>query len=150
MSGQKCKNVLSGFDVVVFDFHGFPQASIWCGDSGLIALKAETLSNLQLNNAGVFALSCYAGDTEQPMAKALECANAKYLIAGAGRNYAGTTQLAGVNWLLRWYMTFAKTRRPESALMWAKRLTQICAPRWTEVERMALKDSLQFTLRSFE
>src|SRR3972149_638282 len=40
------QNLLTGYDVAVFNLHGYPAVPGWFGDGGELALHAETLGEL--------------------------------------------------------------------------------------------------------
>jgi hypothetical protein len=83
--------LLAGHDFIYLDLHGGPDDPHWYGDAGP-AVTAEQLRQAQLGGAVVFATNCDLGDAVSPMLDALLAAGASCVIAGAGTNYAGTTQ----------------------------------------------------------
>lgn len=148
--------LLSGYDLVVFNLHGFPNSPAWLGgdriDEGVPALKAATLAECDLGGAGVFAINCHLGDEDSPMRVALIEAGAGWIVSGAGVNYAGWRAPVGADVLLKWFVRVwawplrlgLSVPAPERALAWAKRFAARSAPQETEEQRQALADALEF------
>jgi len=142
-------------DLVVFNLHGFPNSNVWTGgdgkDDGIPALRASTLSLLDLRNTGVFAINCYLGDSNAPMRTALFSAGAEWVIAGEGKNIAGVRRPGGADLLLKHFvalyerLTFIRPR-PGTLLKFAKSITATSAPKNHSKQRAALKDTLAFSI----
>lgn len=141
--------LLEGYDFVVFNLHGHPFVPSWYGNYGQSALKSSTLQTLNLEGCGVFAINCHLGDPHQPMFKALKKSGVVYVVAGEGLNYGGTIKPVGADVLLRWFVYFTQRTEPEHALVKAKRLTALCAPKYSRIQVEALKDSLKFQIWNF-
>jgi len=139
--------VFAGYDVVVFNLHGYWNIPSWAGDDGIIALKASTLATGTPISGGVFAINCWLGDGS-PMLEALWRSGANWVVSGAELNYGGINTPVGADVLLRHFLrSLRKGLSPEDALQRAKRWTRWLAPRFTSDQRLALRDALEFEVR---
>ena len=140
-----------GHDLVVFNLHGDLEKTYWEGEgpgpwSRTIALTAASLNKMDLRHAGVFAINCDLSD-ESPMKEALIEAQPSFIISGAGENYGGVNFPMGADILLFFFIrSWQGKNTPEQAFKQAKRLTKIFSPRFTKQQRLAVEDTLSFTL----
>ena len=133
-------------DLIVLNLHGLPDHPVWYGDGLRRAMTADGLRGFQLDSAGVFAYNCFLGDAKHPMMSALFDAGASWVVAGAGKNWGGETDVQGADVLLRWFLrSFRQQRNPDSALEYAKIATAL-TPRWSRQARLALADAREFKL----
>lgn len=147
---KKQHDLLEGYDLIVFNLHGLPHVPVWIGDLSVPALKSSTLRKLNFIGSGVFAINCYLGDEHQPMFKALKKTGAAWVVAGEGLNYGGLDRPVGADILLRWFVHFLrKGNFPEKALRKAKVKASLLAPKWNQIQRLALIDALKFKLWRF-
>lgn len=147
---QTNPGLLQGYDFVVFNLHGLSFVPGWYGGFGISALKSTTLQSLDLEGCEVFAINCHLGDPAQPMFRALRKSGVAYVVAGEGINYGGTIRPVGADVLLRWFVPFVQKVEPEIALRRAKRMTVLLAPKYSKIQRIALKDALKFRLWRFD
>lgn len=144
---EKQPELLEGFDLVVFNLHGWDHLPVWLDGNGQSALHATTLRKLNFFQSGIFAINCFLGDEHQPMFKALRNTGAEYLVAGAGVNYGGTISPVGADVLLKYFIKGLNVgKTPERALWKAKLLASLFAPKWNRMQRVALQDALKFKL----
>jgi len=135
---------LTGCDLLYFDLHGQPGEACWLGDDHTIALSAAQLREVNLTGSIVFALGCYLADQDSPMLDALLDAGARYVVGGAGENWAGRRSLFGASLLGLWFRRLLAWRVPPlTALALAKKRVK-----WGMMDkaskRLAAKDTLQF------
>lgn len=143
---------LEGNDLIFFDLHGSPGEPFWYellpGDpmrERIVALTAPQLRTVDLGGTIVFALNCYLGDDDSPMLDALLDAGASYVIAGEGKNWAGSKKLMGANRLgfhFRRILGRGLKTNPLEALTLAKRFLTISLRNKTQKD--AVKDTLAF------
>jgi len=119
---------LEGYGLIYLDLHGEPGVGYWRGDDGVIALMAWQMREVDLSGAVVFATNCYLADEGSPMMEALLEAGVRYVIGGAGQNWANTKRPAGAAWL-GWRVRVLMERGvdPLRALGMGKRLLRLHA-----------------------
>jgi len=135
---------LAGCDLLYFDLHGRPGQSYWWGDKRTIALTAMQIREADLRGTIIFALSCYLADSNSPMLDALLDAGARYVIGGAGKNWAGGRRsMLGAGLLGLWFRRLLSWGMPPlKALAWAKQRVRLSAMK--RGKRLAAKDTLGF------
>lgn len=124
-AGEFDTSQLEGNDLIYFDLHGAPRNDQWYGDHDIVALTASQLARVDLQGTIVFALNCFLADEESPMLDALLEAGARYVVAGDGRNYAGTKRLFGASLLGLWFRRLLELVGPLKALALAKRRVRL-------------------------
>ena len=141
---------LEGFDVVVFNLHGWQHHPMWTGDMGMVALASSALEQMNLSGSGVFAINCWLGDEHMPMFKALKKSGVDWIIAGAGVNYAGVDSPVGADVVLKWFLRYySKGMEVEKAFRKAKIAAALLAPKANRSQVIALSDALKFKLWRF-
>ena len=122
---------LEGHDLLYFDFHGLPGDDCWFEElPGTLpiripALNAEQIAEADLGGAVVIALTCYLGDEDSPMLDALLDAGARYVIGGAGQNWANRSGVTGAALLAREMIRHLADVEPPEALTRAKRRVRL-------------------------
>lgn len=130
---------LSDCDLFYVDLHGGPGEAAWRGDGGIVALTAEQVRRVDLSGCVVFAANCYLGDANSPMLDALLDAGARYVIGGAGENWAARSQVRYGAHLLGYWVRVALDlgREPLWALAAAKRVVRMASVARTSVGQRA-------------
>lgn len=114
-------------DLIYFNLHGVPGRPVWYTSDRQVALTADQLRALDLAQATIYLVNCYAGGGLLDVLKEL---NPRAVIGGFGQNLGGLERLAGADllglWFRRWLnvglapalaLTAAKTRLRLSAQM---------------------------------
>jgi hypothetical protein len=138
---------LENQELVLIDLHGERGLDYWYAvteEGGIphriVALRAEQIRQADLDGAICFATSCYLGEEDSPMLAALLDAGASYVIAGAGKNYAGERKMAGAGLLGLFFRMFLEAgASPPKSLATAKDSLRLVAR-----NKQAREDALAF------
>lgn len=139
--------MLEGYDFLYFKLHGLPGQAFWYGDNWVTAFSADQLRQADLGSAGVFVANCHlyevVGDQRMPgeMLRALMDAGARFVVGGAGPNWALKKRVFGAD-MLGWLFRGAIQRgyRPQAALEAAKKRLR------KGRQNRYIRDALEFTM----
>jgi hypothetical protein len=123
-------------DLIYFNLHAAPNDAHWYISDGSLAANADQISTLNMSNAVVYMINCYAGGA---VLETLKRSNPRAIIGGYGENLGSTEKLAGADLLGLWLrrgLAFGLT--PRSALAAAKARLVLGA------QTNSVKDALAF------
>jgi hypothetical protein len=132
---------MRGYDVLYFRLHGTTASNLWFGESEdgshCLALAAQQLCNVELDNPLVMIANCYAAESE--MVQAFYRAGARYVVAGSGPNYAAGGRVIGTDKLVKKLISRLRRGYPALRALYIARLQLL-----TTVWRAADRDALEF------
>jgi hypothetical protein len=85
--------------LVYFNLHGAPGGQEWWISAGAVAVTADDLQALELRQAVIFMVNCYAGGALLDVLKQLR---PRAIIGGFGENLGALDRLAGADLLGLW------------------------------------------------
>lgn len=123
-------------DLVYFNLHGVPGRSEWYTSDRKVALTAAQLRALDLSQATIYLVNCYAGGGLLDVLKEM---NPRAVIGGFGQNLGGLDRLAGADLLGLWFRRWLNVGlAPAAALRAAKTRLRLA------VQMPSVQDALQF------
>jgi hypothetical protein len=101
---------LDGYDFYYFKLHGLKDQPYWYGDNWVTAIDVEHISKAKMNGSIVFVANCFLPESQ--MLWSLLKAGCRWVVGGAGKNYARPNTVDGADTLgkafrqaLSWGMT---------------------------------------------